>query len=110
MNASFYDSGDWRALSRRAITRDRGRCTVSRLLGGACGGSLHAHHFDPDADPLDIDNVGTTCAVHHPTWEALRRAIVRARARLVVAPCNHVHRYDHARRECRARRARQLGL
>lgn len=79
MDAAFYTSPEWRAVADQARARDGNRCTVARLLGGACLGVLHGHHIDRDADPLDIDNVGTTCASHHPRWEALRRALARGR-------------------------------
>lgn len=99
MESDFYSSPEWRALRERVRQRDADRCTVSRLLGGECGGLLHAHHLDPFADPLDIDNCGTACQVHHPKWEALRRSVVAGRRR-EWKRCHHRHRYAHARAEC----------
>lgn len=102
----FYLSPEWAALRGEALRRDADRCTVARLLGGDCSSVLHVHHLDRDpALALDIDNLATVCASHHPTWEALRRAVLRRREER-VPPCRHRHHYDFARRECRRRRAR----
>jgi hypothetical protein len=83
MHKTLYSTAEWRRTRARAIERDRGTCTVSRLLGGRCSsGPLHVHHIIPlseGGDPLDLDNLGTSCSHHHPRWEALRRAIVNAR-------------------------------
>lgn len=111
----FYNSPEWRALRERVIARDGARCTVARLLGGACTGNLHVHHIQPrDEYPelaLDEDNCATVCAGHHVRWEAIRRMLVRFRDPLrQVGPCRHSHRYAHAARECRERRAREAGL
>lgn len=111
---NIYSTLRWRMTRRRAIERDEGRCTVSRLLGGACApGPLHAHHIVPVGEggaPFELDNVGTTCAAHHPQWEALRRLLVRKLLgldeRRPVA-CPHSHRSAEARRICEARLARQ---
>lgn len=100
ITAAFYNSPEWRQLSERARARDQHRCTVARLLGGTCGLTLHAHHIDRDADPLDLDNVGTTCDRHHPVWEALRRAVTRARRRSMSG--------DDATRSRAVRAARRL--
>lgn len=114
-DASFYNSPEWRALRERVIVRDGARCTVARLLGGACTGTLHVHHIQPrDEYPelaLDEDNCGTTCAGHHVKWEALRRQLVRLRDPIrAIGPCRHNHRYLHAALECRRRRALAAGL
>lgn len=120
---SLYSDLKWRQVRARALERDGGRCTVSRLLGGPCSETepLHAHHIVPVGDggaPFDLENVGTVCAVHHPSWEALRRQLVRKLldAREPVR-CPHQHRTAEGRRLCeerlaRARRgeARQLQL
>jgi hypothetical protein len=115
MDANFYNSPEWRALRRRVIARDGGVCTVSRLLGGACAGTLHVHHIQPrETHPeleLDEDNLATVCAGHHPRWEAIRRTIERMRDPMqAVGPCRHSHRYKHAAEECRRKRAREAGL
>lgn len=104
------DSHLWDTVRSRALERDGGRCTVSRLLGGTCSaGPLHAHHIVPRSeggDPYDLDNVGTTCASHHPMWESLRRILAR---RLLEPPprCPHEHRSAEARRICEDRLARR---
>lgn len=108
----IYSTLRWRNYTRpAAIARDAGRCTVSRLLGGDCSpGPLHAHHILAIADggePYDVDNVGTTCAAHHPMWEALRRQLVRHMTPAPPPRCPHVHRSAEARRICEARLERQ---
>lgn len=109
----LYSTLHWRVARARALARDRGRCTVSRLLGGVCSpGPLHVHHIVAVADggdPLDLDNLGTTCASHHPVWESLRRTLV---ARLTAPPpqCRHAHRTAEARRICEARLARRSSV
>ena len=100
MDAAFYNSAPWRALRAQARARDGNRCTVARLLGGDCHGLLHAHHIDPDGDPLDLDNTGTVCATHHPQWDALRRALVRPPA---WRRCTHRHPYPGGREACEKR-------
>lgn len=108
----FYNSPEWRDLSERARARDGHRCTVARLLGGPCSEILHAHHVVALADggaPLDLDNVLTVCASHHPTLEALRRTIV-LRRHPELRPCRHDHRYREGREECRRRRLARLGI
>lgn len=106
----IYSSRRWKSARAAAIRRDGRSCTVARLLGGDCSrGPLHVHHVVPledDGAPFDLDNLGTTCARHHPTWEALRRTLVRRRQ----APpprCRHQHRSVEARLICEARLARQ---
>jgi 5-methylcytosine-specific restriction endonuclease McrA len=112
---TLYGTLEWRLTRARARSRDGSRCTVARLIGGACSpGPLHAHHIVPVSEggaALDLDNVATTCAAHHPQWEALRRLLVR---RLVLgdpedgpARCPHTHRSAEARRQCEARMARR---
>lgn len=101
--AHFYLSPEWAALREDALRRDADRCTVARLLGGPCSPTLHVHHLSRKPEhALDLDWVGTTCSAHHPQWEAVRRSVTRVRD---VGPCGHHHRYDHAREECRRRRA-----
>ena len=107
---SIYTSPRWLAARERALARDGERCTVSRLLGGRCGGTLHVHHIVPLADggaPFDLDNLGTSCARHHPRWEALRRAVLGGRER-ARRRCPHRHTSREARRQCEARLNRQL--
>ena len=112
MADAFYLSPEWRSLRERVLRRDGNRCSVARLLGGRCSGSLHVHHIEkriarPDL-ALDEDNCATVCAGHHPRWEALRVFLVRCRRPL--PPCRHNHRYDHAREECRRKRAERAGI
>lgn len=104
----FYDSPAWDAARGFALARDRHRCTVSRLLGGPCKGTLHVHHIVAIQDggaPYDLDNLGTACAAHHPKWEALRRALARSHEGLRPR-CPHRHRSREARRICETRLAR----
>lgn len=105
----IYHTDRWRSVRELALRRDAGRCTVSRLLGGRCSGTLHVHHVVAVADggePYDLDNLGTACAGHHPMWEALRRQIVR-RLLEPIPRCPHEHRSADARRQCEARMARR---
>lgn len=116
MEPTVYNTLLWRASSRpRALERDGNRCTVSRLLGGRCteGTPLHVHHIVPveeGGDPYDLDNLGTTCAAHHPMWEALRRLLLRH----LLEPeeerwrCPHRHASTEAREQCERRRRRQV--
>lgn len=112
---NVYSTLRWRLVRARAITRDGARCTVSRLLGGLCSsGPLHAHHIRPVSEGgalYDLDNVGTTCARHHPTWEALRRQLVavqngHAPVGDTTPRCHHPHRSREARELCERRMAR----
>lgn len=109
---NIYGTLRWRVTASRAKARDGHRCTVARLLGGACSpGSLHAHHIVPVGEggaAYDVDNVGTTCASHHPQWEALRRLLVRKLLGLDERParCPHAHRSREAREICERRLAR----
>lgn len=107
----IYSSDAWKATRSAALARDGNRCTVARLLGGQCGGPLHAHHIvaiEDGGKPFDPDNVGTACRTHHPMWEALRRQLV---ARLLERPklprCPHDHRTRQAREICERRMARR---
>lgn len=105
----LYRSPEWAHVRELALARDADVCTVARLLGGDCSPVLHVHHLTREPGrALDVDNVGTACARHHPKWEAVRRAVV-ARREPEIPPCRHRHRYDHARREClRRRRSRAI--
>lgn len=109
---NIYSTLRWRVTRRRAIERDGGRCTVSRLLGGACApGSPHVHHIvplDEGGAEYDLDNLGTACASHHPMWEALRAILVRKILGLDERPlrCPHRHRSREAREVCERRLAR----
>lgn len=110
---NLYSSLRWRIVRKRALERDGHRCTVSRLLGGPCSpGPLHAHHIVPVEDggpPFELDNIGSTCAGHHPQWEALRRILVQRLLGDDDRPprCPHQHRTREARRICERRLARQ---
>jgi 5-methylcytosine-specific restriction endonuclease McrA len=114
MHESIYSTHRWRSIRAQAIARDGSRCTVARLLGGRCSTNLplHAHHIKPVSDggaAFDLDNVGTTCARHHPIWEALRRRLVELRE--PERPrCPHVHRTREGREICERRLARARGV
>lgn len=87
---SFYSTPAWLDLRARVLDRDGHSCTVSRLLGGECSGSLHVHHIysrreRPDL-ALDEDNCGSACGRHHRVWEAVRAFIRRARGNLPTSP------------------------
>lgn len=103
MDASIYHSPAWAVARAAALVRDGQRCTVSRLLGGPCRGPLHVHHITPlsEGGSHALDNLGTACAYHHPTWEALRKALELARR---PRRCHHRHTSAEARRICEARR------
>lgn len=112
MDETIYTSLLWRTVSSRARARDGNRCTVARLIGGDCGGVLHGHHIVPVSEggaAFDLDNVGTVCAVHHPTWEALRRRLVEVRERRRIR-CRHQHRSREAREQCERRLARRRSV
>jgi hypothetical protein len=102
---SLYSTRDWRLVSDRARERDGLRCTVARLLGGPCSERLHAHHLIPASErpdlALDLDNVVTACASHHPRLEALRRSVVERRE--PRRRCPHRHRTRYARQLCESR-------
>jgi hypothetical protein len=72
---------------------------------------MHApqvHHIVAAAvcpDPLDVDNLATVCAAHHPKWEAVRRQLLRSRG---WRSCTHQHRHAEARRICERRLNRDL--
>ena len=112
---NLYSTLHWRASRRAAIERDEGRCTVSRLLGGACSrrGTPHVHHVIPVSDGGDeyaLENLATVCPSHHPAWESLRRSLVRARdPEPRVTRCTHRHQSAEARTICERRLARQNG-
>lgn len=112
LSDSFYSSPEWRAVRDHVLDRDGGRCTVARLLGGKCRGSLHVHHIEKRADRPDLEldetNLATVCAGHHPTWEALRTFVTRARRPL--PPCKHRHPYREGREQCDRERAEKLGI
>jgi hypothetical protein len=102
----LYDSQEWRALCVRVRARDGDRCTVQRLLGGACHPQLHVHHLIPVSEgglpiPHDDDAI-TVCQSHHPLLEGVRRAVLRARDRH-VRRCPHAHRTREAREACERR-------
>lgn len=115
MSSSIYNTLRWQLARARTISRDEGRCTVSRLLGGECSsGTPHVHHIRPVSEggaPYEETNLATVCPAHHPVWEALRRRLLAAEAHEDAAPrCSHFHRTAEARRQCEARMARQRSL
>lgn len=105
----IYSTPEWLDLSARAKARDGYRCTVARLLGGECSGTLHGHHLIPVSEGgpeiPDLDGVVTACAGHHRTLHALREFVVYRRA-VEIPPCRcrGGHRYQVGRVECRKRR------
>lgn len=109
MAGDVYSTLQWEQVRTTALTRDRGRCTIARLLGGPCGDALHAHHIQSVDDrpdlAFDLDNVATTCDRHHPKWEAVRRAVVRVRG---WKNCPHKHTTREGRIQCEARLNREL--
>lgn len=106
---ALYSTLRWRVARRRALERDGNRCTIGRLTGEPCSGaSLHVHHIVPVGDGgalFDLDNLGTTCASHHPRWEAIRRTLLGLESPRPVR-CPHKHRTAEGRRICEARLAR----
>jgi hypothetical protein len=106
-NADFYNSPEWRGLSDLARSRDGNRCSVARLIGGKCSARLDAHHLQsiqerPDL-ALELDNLLTVCASHHPTLEACRR-LLRVIRMIDMPPCGHTHPYASGKRACEERR------
>jgi 5-methylcytosine-specific restriction endonuclease McrA len=106
----FYTSSEWLAVREQALARDRGRCSVARLIGGDCSATLHVHHLKPRKEfpelALDLDNLLTVCASHHPTLEAVRRLLLVMRLDSLPR-CTHRHPYESGRRACEERRRRQ---
>jgi len=105
MTETLYDTLAWEIARAAALDRDGHRCTVARLLGGACSPVLDVHHLTPVTEggaPCDLDNLITVCHRHHPMLEALRRAILR-RTERAWKRCPHppgAHRYPGAREAC----------
>lgn len=114
MSGFSYSSLRWRRVAAQARRRDADRCTVSRLLGGACSGVLQVHHIVSLADggePYLLANTGTACASHHPMWEPLRRTIVeRMLAETEPPRCRHWHASAEAREICERRLARRTSV
>lgn len=109
MSSWPYSTSDWKTARKRAIRRDGECCTVGRLFGGDCKGSLHVHHLVPlreDGDLLDLDNLATVCASHHPRWESLRRTLNEQR-RPPMRRCRHRHVSAEARQLCEKRLNRE---
>lgn len=84
----------------RVLERDQHRCS-GRFLGGECSAVLDVHHIVPRSEggTDEDDNLLTLCHRHHPTLEAIRRAVL-GRRKPIWRKCRHNHRYDHARRMC----------
>jgi len=107
---AFYTSPEWLAVRDERLALDGRSCTVSRLLGGDCGGVLHVHHVwarskRPDLE-LDLDNLLSVCASHHPTLEAVTRTLQILRGDL--PRCGHNHPYREGRLQCERRRREQM--
>lgn len=104
---AFYISPDWHAVRDLARERDSHRCSVARLLGGECSARLDVHHLQSiDERPdlaLDLDNLLTVCATHHPTLEATRR-LLRIIRLIDMPPCGHHHPYRAGRIDCENKR------
>jgi 5-methylcytosine-specific restriction protein A len=111
MADAFYSSQPWISVRERVLARDGSRCSVSRLLGGDCGGVPHVHHLQARSErpdlALDEDNLLTVCASHHPTLEAVRR-LLRVIRLVDLPPCPHRHPYAEGRRQCERRRRAEL--
>ena len=91
----------WEDIRARALARDQHRCS-GRFLGGECSAILDVHHILPAAEggTDELDNLLTVCHRHHPTLEALRRAILKRRG---WKQCPHqpgTHIYEGAKRQC----------
>jgi hypothetical protein len=110
-NADFYNSPEWHAARTLARKRDGNRCSVARLLGGDCSARLDVHHLQPlDERPdlaLDLDNLLTVCASHHPTLEACAR-LLRIIRLIDMPPCGHRHPYRQGRIDCDNKRRADL--
>lgn len=109
MNSSLYHTLAWRRLRHQVLRRDGNRCTVARLLGGDCSGTLHVHHLQPPSQggitlPA-TDQLITVCAVHHPLVEKVRRAVLDAQKPVepVWKRCPHKHVTAESRRQCEER-------
>ncbi len=104
---AFYTSPEWRAVREQARTRDGHRCSVARLLGGDCSARLDVHHLQAvDERPdlaLDLDNLLTVCARHHPTLERAAK-LLRVIRLIDMPPCVHRHPYETGRIECENKR------
>lgn len=102
---TLYHTEAWELARAAALARDGHRCTVARLLGGACSPTLDVHHLVPvreGGDEFELDNLITVCHAHHPTVEGLRRAILRRR-HTPWKRCPHppgAHPYAGAREAC----------
>lgn len=110
----LMETESWDHIRARILDRDGNRCSVGRLLGGACSEHLHVHHLIPrdEGGTDEDDNLLTACARHHPMLEALRRAIVDRRERETEhwRRCHRQHRTRESREACERRlnRTRQL--
>lgn len=100
-----YDSPEWAAVRERVLARDRRRCVLAWLVGGACSGPLHVHHVEPIEErpdlAFDVDNLVSACGAHHPTLEAFRR-FRRAKVR-GWRSCPHAHPTRAGREACERR-------
>jgi len=100
-----YNTPSWFRARERALARDGNSCTVARLLGGPCEGTLHVHHITPVEEGgalYELDNLATACASHHPRWEKLRREVLSEREPR-WRRCHHKHRTRESRRLCEDR-------
>lgn len=100
----LMETESWDAIRARVLERDGSRCSVGRLLGGACSHTLHVHHLIPrDEGGTDEDeNLLTACAVHHPMLEAMRRFVLDRRENHWKR-CRRQHRTREAREACERR-------
>lgn len=97
MQRESYFTREWRDLPRD------GECVVAFLFGrlaGACGGTHHRHHVDPqDPESRTLE----VCAHHHPKLQAAAR---RLDERPKWKRCPHragTHRYREGLIECERR-------
>lgn len=92
---------NWEDTRARIIARDGG-CS-GRFLGGICSEVIDVHHILPrgEGGTNEDENLMALCHVHHPTLEALRRALLKRRQPRRV--CRHRHVYPGAREACERR-------
>lgn len=67
-NHSFYKSGEWKALRKKALERDLYLCQECKKVGKITPAKI-VHHVKPirvsDADKLKLENLETVCVACH---------------------------------------------
>ena len=61
----FYQSGEWRKMSRRIRERDGWLCTLCRPRTVAARLVHHVRPLSAGGDPLSESNLTSLCAEHH---------------------------------------------